>query len=50
MPPLRLEILEDLTAHPDSTPSDVRRRLDKPHNTIDRELQALHMLKLVTLS
>jgi hypothetical protein len=50
MPPLRLEILKDLTAYPDSTPGDVRRRLDKPHNTIDRELQALHMLKLVTLS
>jgi hypothetical protein len=50
MPPLRLEILKDLTAHPDSTPSEVRKRLDKPHNTIDRELQALHILKLVTLS
>jgi hypothetical protein len=50
MPPLRLEILKDLTAHPDSTPGDVRKRLDKPHNTIDRELQALHILKLVTLS
>jgi hypothetical protein len=50
MPPLRLEILTDLTAHPDSTPTDVRKRLDKPHNTIDRELQALHILKLVTLS
>ena len=50
MPPLRLEILKDLAAHPDSTPSDVRKRLDQPHNTIDRELQALHILKLVTLS
>jgi hypothetical protein len=39
-----------LTAHRDSTPGDVRKRLDKPHNTIDRELQALHILKLVTLS
>lgn len=49
MPPLRLEILKDLTVHSDSTPTEVRKRLDKPHNTIDRELQALQMLKLVTL-
>jgi hypothetical protein len=49
MPPLRLAIIEDLTAHPRSTPSDVRKHLQKPHNTVDRELQALHMLGLVTL-
>ncbi|MBS1696375.1 MAG: hypothetical protein JST91_29670 [Actinobacteria bacterium] len=49
MPPLRLAILTDLAEYPRSLVTDVRRRLDKPHNTIDRELQALHMLGLVTL-
>ncbi len=49
VPPLRLAILVDLADHPRSLVSDVRKRLQKPHNTIDRELQALHMLGLVTL-
>ena len=30
MPPLRLAILDDVAAHPDSRTVDVRRRLDKP--------------------
>ena len=49
MPPLRLAILVDLADHPGSLVADVRRRLQKPHNTVDRELQALHMLGMVTL-
>jgi DNA-binding transcriptional ArsR family regulator len=44
MPPLRLAIIEDLAEHPHSTTSDVRRRIGKPRNTVDRQLQALHML------
>jgi hypothetical protein len=46
MPPLRLAIIEDLENNPHSTASDVRVRLHKPRATVDRELQALHMLGL----
>jgi DNA-binding IclR family transcriptional regulator len=48
MPPLRLEILDDLKAHPSSILSEVRRRVDKPRSTVDRQLQSLHMLGLLT--
>jgi hypothetical protein len=44
MPPLRLAIIDDVAVHPHSRTVDVRRRLDKPRNTVDRQLQALHML------
>src|SRR5262249_9230013 len=40
-------ILEDLAAHPGSTPGDVRRRIQRPHNTVDRELRALQCIDLV---
>lgn len=48
MPPLRLAILEDIAAHPGSRTTEVRRRLNKPRNTVDRQLQALHMLGVLT--
>ncbi len=44
MPPLRLQILDDLAEHPNSTTNDVRKRLQLPRNTVDRQLQALHLL------
>lgn len=44
MPPLRLAIVDDVAAHPYTPTRDVRRRLNKPRATVDRELQALHML------
>lgn len=47
MPPLRLAIIDDLAAHPYSTVTDVRKRIDRPRNTVDRQLQALHMLGVV---
>lgn len=47
MPPLRLAIVDDVYAHPQSTSSDVRKRLDKPRSTVDRQLQALHILGVV---
>jgi DNA-binding transcriptional ArsR family regulator len=47
MPPLRLAIIDDLAEHPCSTATDVRRRLDKPRATADRQLQALHILGIV---
>jgi hypothetical protein len=49
MPPLRLLILEDVAAHPNSTPTEVRRRVNKPRATVDRQLQALHMLGVLDL-
>jgi hypothetical protein len=48
MPPLRLAIIDDLAANPDSSTPEVRKRLDKPRNTVDRQLQALHMLGVLT--
>jgi hypothetical protein len=48
MPPLRLAILEDVAAHPGSLTSEVRQRLDKPRATVDRQLQALHALRVLT--
>ncbi len=47
MPPLRLSIIDDLAAHPESTATDVRKRLNKPRTTVDRQLQALHMLEVL---
>jgi hypothetical protein len=47
VPPLRLAIIDDLAAHPHSTTTDVRKRLAKPRATVDRQLQALHMLAVV---
>lgn len=44
MPPLRLAIIDDVPANPHSKTSDIRRRLNKPRNTVDRQLQALHTL------
>ncbi len=43
-PPLRLEIIEDVAANPGTDTAAVRKRLNKPRATVDRELQALHML------
>ena len=48
MPPLRLAIVDDLALHPGSSTTEVRKRLDKPRNTVDRQLQALHMLGVLT--
>ena len=44
MPPLRLAIVDDVAEHPDSSTAEVRKRLGKPRATVDRQLQALHML------
>jgi hypothetical protein len=44
MPPLRLAIIDDLASNPGSTTSDVRRRVNKPWSTVDRQLESLHML------
>jgi hypothetical protein len=44
MPPLRLAILDDVATFPGTLTRDVRKRLAKPRATVDRQLQALHML------
>ena len=48
MPPLRLAILDDVAAHPGADTREVRRRLGKPRATVDRQLQALHMLGVLS--
>lgn len=49
MPPLRLAIIDDLADHPGSKTADVRKRLDKPRSTVDRQIQALHILGVITV-
>lgn len=50
VPPLRLAIIDDLASHPHSPTAEVRKRLDQPRSTVDRQLQALHMLGVTTVS
>jgi hypothetical protein len=47
MPPVRLAIVDDLAKNPHSTTSETRRRLDLPRQTVDRQCQALHMLRVL---
>jgi hypothetical protein len=47
MPPLRLDALWDVYQHPGSTYMQVAKRLQKPRSTVDRELQALHLIGLL---
>ena len=47
MPPLRLQVLADVAAHPQSPTSDVVKRLQLPRQTVDRTLQELHLLGLL---
>ncbi|HEX5473275.1 MAG TPA: hypothetical protein VFX12_01335 [Vicinamibacterales bacterium] len=49
VPPLRLALLDDVAAHPGADVQQIRQRLDKPRATVDRQLQALHMLGLATV-
>ncbi|SJN39423.1 hypothetical protein FM114_11525 [Luteococcus japonicus LSP_Lj1] len=48
MPPMRLAIVDDVAANPGACTADVRKRLGKPRATVDRQLQALHMLGVLT--
>ena len=47
IPPLRAEILVDIAANPGSEPHEVHRRIGRPRHTVRRELEALHMLRLL---
>jgi Bifunctional DNA primase/polymerase, N-terminal len=46
--PLRLDILVDVAKNPHTRPGDVRERINKPWRTTKREMEALHMLGLLT--
>jgi hypothetical protein len=48
VPQLRLNVLRDVAANPGARGIEIRRRLQKPRTTIDRTLQALHCLGLLT--
>ena len=47
IPPLRLEILADVAANPDTRPGDVRKRVGRPWRTVKREMESLYMLRLL---
>jgi hypothetical protein len=47
IPPLRCEILLDIAANPNAEPHEVHRRIGRPRHTVRRELEALHMLRLL---
>jgi hypothetical protein len=47
IPPLRAEILVDIANKPKSEPHEVHRRIGRPRHTVRRELEALHMLRLL---
>jgi hypothetical protein len=49
MPPLRLRVLADVAKHPDSGTAKVVKRLQLPRSTVDRTLQELHLLGLLTV-
>jgi len=49
IPPLRLSILLDVAQHAGTGTRDVRRRLNKPRATVERQLQSLHILGLLAL-
>jgi hypothetical protein len=48
VPPLRLTILLDVAANPNTSTAECRKRIGKPRATADRQLQALHMLDVLT--
>jgi len=50
LPPLRLLLLGDVAAYPGATTQDVTRRVQKPRSTVDRVLQELHVLGLLTVA
>lgn len=49
MPPLRIDVLGDVAAHPWSRTADVVKRLQLPRKTVDRTLQELHLLGLLVV-
>jgi Homeodomain-like domain len=49
MPPMRLRLLVDVAANPGSPTARVTSRVQLPNKTVDRALQELHLLGLLTV-
>lgn len=49
MPPIRLAVLLDVADHPMSTTAQVVKRVQMPRKTVDRVLQEMHLLGLLTV-
>ncbi|HEY3005110.1 MAG TPA: DUF3854 domain-containing protein [Kribbellaceae bacterium] len=49
MPPLRLAVLGDVVDHPGTNLAEAVDRLQKPRSTVDRTLQALHIIGLLVI-
>lgn len=49
VPPLRLAVLGDVAAHPGSSTTAVCKRQQLPRSTVDKILQELHLLSLLTV-
>lgn len=47
VPPLRLAIIDHLALNAGSSTQEVRKAIGKPRTTVDRQLQALHMLSVL---
>jgi hypothetical protein len=48
IPKLRLQVLKDVAVYPNDDSAAIRKRVQKPRTTVDRTLQALHILGLLT--
>lgn len=49
IPPLRLAVLRDVDAHPDTPTAEAVKRTQLPRQTVDRTLRELHLLGLLTV-
>ena len=49
VPPLRVAALQAVETNPGATTSDLARYLDRPRSSVDRALQELHLLGLLTV-
>lgn len=50
IPPVRLECLIDLSKHADCSVAEIAGRINRPWNAVDRAIQALHSVQIVTAS
>src|SRR5262249_25393807 len=49
IPPLRLEIILDVAAHPGASLVEIRKRIRKPYRTVKRQVDALEALAVLTV-
>lgn len=50
VPPLRMAALAAVTANPGNSTTELARVMDKPRSSVDRALQELHLLDLLTVT